>query len=66
MNKYYIEKLTPIKELAWQEPNVETLGWETIENLVLNTVFAARQHITQKGDLRLSYRITDGGRYWPG
>ena len=63
-NKYYIEQLKPIEELAWQEPNVNTLGWVQVGDLQFTTVSDARKHISQKGDWRLSYRITDGGRVW--
>ena len=61
-NKYYIEKLKPIEELAWQEPEVETLAWVQLKNKSFNTITEARNYVDQKGDSRLSYRITDGGR----
>ena len=62
--RYYIEKLTPIKATEWVDEDCDTFAWVKVNDIGHGSITIARAYANTNYDERLSYRITDGGRYW--
>lgn len=64
-NQYWIERLQAVTIDEWRDDNIDTLGWVRYNQSTYDDIEEARADIRIRGDKRLSYRITDGGRVWP-
>jgi hypothetical protein len=61
---YYLEKLKPIDERQWEDPEVDTFTWVRAIDLAFDSITEAREFVDAHCDPRLSYRVTDGERIW--